>query len=93
MTLFATGLAHALHHSFESYESAIAARRATLVGFRDKRQAMTRAIYERLEPLSSNLRQALQGFGGSAAEHASLDEPLEQFTLKGSVPGSIPTAR
>ncbi|MEI9937826.1 MAG: HAMP domain-containing sensor histidine kinase [Pseudomonadota bacterium] len=79
MTLFATGLAHALHHSFESYERAIATRRATLLRLRDKRQAMTQAIYERLEPLSASLVQALAGSGAKVASGGTLSELVRQF--------------
>ena len=79
MTLFATGLAHALHHSFESYERAIAARRARLIGLRDKRQAMTQAIYERLEPLSAGLLEATVGSAASRSDRPALLRLLEQF--------------
>lgn len=81
MTLFATGLAHALHHSFESYERAIAARRARLVDLRDKRQAMTQAIYERLEPLSAGLLLALGGRAESSSDRPAQVRLLGQFVL------------
>jgi len=79
MTLFATGLAHALHHSFESYERVIAARRATLVDLRDKRQAMTQAIFERLEPLSAELLQALGGPPALVTDQPALRRLLDRF--------------
>jgi len=79
MTLFATGLAHALHHSFESYERVIAGRRATLLDLRDKRQAMTRAIYEKLEPLSVGLLQALAGPAVRAPDQPALSHLLARF--------------
>lgn len=79
MTLFATGLAHALHHSFESYERVIAARRATLLDLRNIRQAMTEAIYERLEPLSASLLQALEDPAASPSTQPALPGLLEQF--------------
>ncbi|HEY0465336.1 MAG TPA: hypothetical protein VGC79_14075, partial [Polyangiaceae bacterium] len=79
MTLFATGLAHALHHSFEAYETAIAARRARLLELRAQRQAMTQAVFERLEPLAAGLLQALGGSTSSGFDQSALRRLLEQF--------------
>jgi len=79
MTLFATGLAHALHRSFESYEKAIATRRALLLRLRDTRQAMTQAVYQRLEPLSESLLQVLADSPGGDSRRTLLRGLLDQF--------------
>ena len=45
MTIFCAGLAHALTRSFRACEVLITSRRATLLVMRERRQAMTHAIY------------------------------------------------
>jgi signal transduction histidine kinase len=59
MTIFTAGLAHALTRSFRACEAMIAARRAMLVVMRERRQAMTLAIYDELEPLATELVDAV----------------------------------
>ncbi len=77
MTLFAAGLAHTLVRSFAAYEAAIAQCRAALLELREKRQAMTLAIYEQLEPLAANLVQALQQQHESDADRAVFRQVLQ----------------
>jgi signal transduction histidine kinase len=79
MVLFASGLAHALHRVFGTYESALARRRATLAKFADERQAVTAAVYEQLEPLSENLSNALSAPGEAAAQRAHARTVLDQL--------------
>lgn len=61
MTVFAAGLGHTLVRSFLAYEAAIRRRAAALVRLGEDRAAMIRTIYQRLEPLSSELIQGLDG--------------------------------
>jgi signal transduction histidine kinase len=60
MTVFAAGLGHALVRSFVAYEAAIRTRATALLRLGEDRAAMIRTIYERLEPLSSELTQGLE---------------------------------
>jgi signal transduction histidine kinase len=64
MTVFAAGLGHALIRSFAAYETAIRTRATALLRLGEDRAAMIRAIYERLEPASSDLTQALEDLSG-----------------------------
>ena len=79
MTLFAAGLAHTLVRSFAAYEAAIAKRRAALLALREKRQAMTLAIYEQLEPLAAKLAVSLPTQTESAADRAIFGELLQRL--------------
>jgi len=72
MTLFSAGLAHALTRSFRACEALIAARRATLLVMRERRQALTVALYEELEPLAAALVRAVVGAGRGVARRADL---------------------
>ena len=66
MTFFTAGLAHALTRSFRACEAMIGARRAMLVVMRERRQAMTLAIYDELEPLATELVDAVASRSGAA---------------------------
>ncbi|HKO51405.1 MAG TPA: ATP-binding protein, partial [Polyangiaceae bacterium] len=77
MTLFAAGLGHSLVRSFAAYEAAIAKRHSALLALREKRQAMTVAIYEQLEPLAAKLVQALPRQTASDPERAVYKQVLD----------------
>jgi signal transduction histidine kinase len=64
MTVFAAGLGHALIRSFAAYEAAIRARATALLRLGEDRAAMIRAIYERLDPLSTDLAHGLEDLSG-----------------------------
>ncbi|HXJ22492.1 MAG TPA: ATP-binding protein [Polyangia bacterium] len=66
MTVFAAGLGHALVRSFLAYEAAIRTRATALLRLGEDRAAMIRAIYERLEPLSSELARGLEDVSGGS---------------------------
>jgi signal transduction histidine kinase len=70
MTIFTTGLAHALMHSFRSFEAAIGTRRTALLALRTRRHALTTAIYEELEPVTVSLVDALD------PDRRAADRPL-----------------
>ena len=80
MTLFAAGLAHGLIRSFGAYETAIAKRHRALLGLRERRQAMTVAIYEQLEPLAADLVKALAQQDGSDSDRAGFGQALRGLT-------------
>ncbi|HET9955149.1 MAG TPA: HAMP domain-containing sensor histidine kinase [Polyangiaceae bacterium] len=79
MVVFAAGLAHALHRSFGWYEMAIARRQAVLLDMQEKRTNIAAAIFEQLDPLSSQLvatlspptpdRQAIRTLFSRLIEH------------------------
>lgn len=74
MTVFTTGLAHALWHSLAAYERAVAERRELLRKLGQRREAMTTAIYERLDPLVSSLASLLDAY----APHTGAGRPLQE---------------
>jgi signal transduction histidine kinase len=75
MTLFAAGLGHSLTRSFAQYETAIEARRTRLEELNARREIMTSAIYERLEPAAQALSRAIQ-----ARTQRSSGDALEGLT-------------
>ena len=58
--------------SFGAYEGAAAKRRALLLALREQREALTRAIYDELEPLSSSLVRALSHDDVQTVDRATL---------------------
>lgn len=68
MTVFAAGLAHALHRGFIACKAAFEARQQLLVALRDQRDALTVAIYDELEPLSARLVLALDTSASHSGE-------------------------
>lgn len=80
MTVFAAGLAHTLTRSFDAYEAAIAKRRAVLERLHERRQALTLAIYEQLEPLADRLVEAAPHAGAAAPHRARFRATLGQLT-------------
>lgn len=79
MTVFTTGLAHALWHSFAAYERAVAERREWLEKLRQGREAMTVAIYERLDPLVSSLAGLLDAYAPQTGAEPPLQRKLVEL--------------
>lgn len=79
MTVFATGLAHALHRSFVANKAAFEARQRLLLTLRDQREALTVAIYDELEPLSARLVLALDTHASHSGEREAPAPLLEQL--------------
>jgi signal transduction histidine kinase len=79
MTVFATGLAHALTRSFSAYQAVAVRRRDALLALREQREAFARAIYDELEPVAASLVRALDHENALAVERASLPPLLERL--------------
>ena len=78
MTVFTTGLAHALWHSLAAYEQAVAERRELLEKLGQRREAMTTAIYERLDPLVSGLASLLDAYAPKTDAEGPLQRKLDE---------------
>lgn len=79
MTVFAAGLAHALHRGFIACKAAFEARQQLLVALRDQRDALTVAIYDELEPLSARLVLALDTSASHSGEREAPGPLLAQL--------------
>jgi len=79
MTVFAAGLAHALHRSFVANKTAFEARQRLLLALRDQREALTVAIYDELEPLSARLVLALDTRASHSGEREAPAPLLAQL--------------
>ncbi|HYQ18190.1 MAG TPA: hypothetical protein VEQ58_20590, partial [Polyangiaceae bacterium] len=78
MTVFTAALAHSLLREFGSCEAVMMTRRRELSALRAQRQAMTLAIYEQLEPLATQLVEAVPQ-RGAAEERASFQQIMRQL--------------
>ncbi|HEU5077310.1 MAG TPA: ATP-binding protein, partial [Polyangiaceae bacterium] len=79
MTVFAAGLAHALHRGFVACKAAFEARQQLLLALRDQRETLTKAIYDELEPLSARLVLALDTRASHSGERETPAPLLEQL--------------
>jgi signal transduction histidine kinase len=79
MTVFTTGLAHALWHSFAAYERAVAVRRDLLEKLGQRREAMTTAIYQRLDPLVSSVAGLLDAYSPGTGAEKTLQSKLDEL--------------
>ncbi|HYP87826.1 MAG TPA: hypothetical protein VEQ59_06725, partial [Polyangiaceae bacterium] len=78
MTVFTAALAHSLIRAFSACETIMMERRRELAALRAQRQAMTLAIYEELEPLATQLVEAVPR-RGTAEERASFQQLMRRL--------------
>jgi len=79
MTLFTAALAHSLIRSFRLCEAELLKRSRELAELRDKRQVMTLAIYEELEPLAAELVSAVPPRPALASERERFRQVMRRL--------------